>query len=62
MSEFSDVERTLLFVVLCICLGARFIAAFWELEQPRLRWNAKPVESASQRLAAFRRIGDRTER
>jgi hypothetical protein len=63
MGGFSDVERTFLFLLICVCLGACFIAAFWELEQARSRWHARRVERAkSLRLAAFRRTGDRNTR
>jgi hypothetical protein len=43
MGEFSDIEQTLLFLLVCVCLAACFIAAFWELEQARVRWYAKRV-------------------
>jgi hypothetical protein len=63
MGGFSDVERTFLFLLICVCLGACFIAAFWQLEQVRSRWHARRVERAkSLRLAAFRRPGDRNTR
>jgi hypothetical protein len=47
MGSLSDPERVLVFLLVCACLGACFVAALWELEQARRRWHA--------RLTAFRR-------
>jgi len=59
MNGLSDVEKAFLFVLLCFFLGACFIAAFWEIEQARTRWQARKADRArSVRLAAFRRAGD----
>jgi hypothetical protein len=58
MEGLSDVAQTFLLLMLCVCLGACFIVAFWEIEQARSRWRARKAERAtSVRLSAFR--GDR---
>ena len=60
MDGLSDVEQTFLFLLVCVCLGACFIVAFWELEQAGSRGRTRKAERAkSVRLAAFRPTGDR---
>jgi hypothetical protein len=34
-NAFTDIDQTILFLLIVICLGACFIWAFWELEQMR---------------------------
>jgi hypothetical protein len=38
MDGISDSDQAFLFLLLCFCLGASFVYAFWELEQFRGRW------------------------
>jgi phage terminase large subunit-like protein len=57
MEGLSDAEQTFLLLLICFCLGACFVAAFWELEQARRRWRAEHAKSV--RFAALRRAGDR---
>jgi hypothetical protein len=43
-------------LVIIFCLGACFVAAFWELEQARVRWrDREAVKTRMTRLAPFRR-------
>jgi hypothetical protein len=47
-------------LLVCVCLGACIIVAFWEFEQAGSRWRTRKAKHAkSVRLAAFRSTGDR---
>ena len=37
MAALTDLEQTLLFLLIVACLGACFIRAFWEIERARER-------------------------
>jgi hypothetical protein len=55
MDGISDADQAFLFVLICFCLGASFIYAFWELEQVRDRWRDKRTKRIrSMQLAGFR--------
>jgi hypothetical protein len=55
MDGISDADQAFLFMLICFCLGASFICAFWELEQAKVRWSEKRTRRVrSMRLAGFR--------
>ena len=55
MLDISNADRALLIVPIMICLGACVIAAFWELEQVRIRRRNRQADRArALRLAALR--------
>jgi hypothetical protein len=54
----SDIDPIVLFVPICLCLGACFVAAIWELEQFRLRRRRRndfDAKLSAERQASSRR-------
>jgi hypothetical protein len=39
-APLSDLDQVLLLLLICICLGASFIAVLCDLERARARWRA----------------------
>jgi len=51
----DDSGKTLLFLLIIVCLGACVVGALWEIEQARARWQRRRADKARiARLAAFR--------
>jgi hypothetical protein len=51
----DDPGKTLLFLLIIVCLGACLVAALWEIEQARARLQRRKADKARiARLAAFR--------
>ena len=59
MTALSDMDKAFLLVVISVCLGACFVAVFWELERVRIRWWERGTHRArlSRRRRAARNRG-----
>jgi hypothetical protein len=55
----SDLDQVLLLLLICICLGACFIAVLCDLERARTRWLDQRADRVSRFLPEATRDGER---